>query len=261
MPLSTINNGASSATARANINAAITGLNNASGPDVIYVSSIGNDTTGDGSLAKPFLTAQKGFDIGQATSQPFMLDLSVGYYSIINQASSGYLKTVRGQSEQLTTLSFNASAPAISNDNGANGGVITLCIQDIHCLCYVSGGNVTVNDGNSYTPGNGGEITLTGHGIFSAYASGGSIDASASTGGNGGTINLSGSLTLKDGELAAGGGSSGGGTGTAGAEGTITADGCNLRGLTSVAGYTTFGRCSYGTAISPSNNVGGNAVF
>lgn len=258
MPLSTISNGASSATARANINAVITGLNNASVPKVIYVTTAGNDTTGDGTLAKPFLTAQQGFNAGQSAAQPFMLNLGIGSFSITNSAGSEYLKAVQGQSELLTSLQFTASAAAVTNDNGGNGGNIILGISDITCACYAVGGNVTITDENNYSGGDGGGIVLSGHGRFEAYASGGSVSSSGSdTGGAGGDITLSGSLKLIDGALGAAGGSAT----NSGADGTILADGCDLRGPTSISGYTTIGRCSITSGFTPNEDKGGNATY
>ena len=258
MPLSTISNGASSATARANINAAITGLNNASRPNVIYVTTAGNNTTGDGTLAKPFLTAQQGFNAGQSAAQPFMLNLGIGSFSITNSAGSEYLKAVQGQSELLTSLQFTASAAAVTNDNGGNGGNIILGISDITCACYAVGGNVTITDENNYSGGDGGGIVLSGHGRFEAYASGGSVSSSGSdTGGAGGDITLSGSLKLIDGALGAAGGSAT----NSGSDGTILADGCDLRGPTSISGYTTIGRCSITSGFTPNEDKGGNATY
>jgi len=107
MPLATINNGASSATARASINAAITGLNNASGPGVIYVTKAGNDTTGDGSLAKPFLTPAAAFAYATSLAVNVIVDFGVGSF-VYTSASScpNFVASVRGQG-RLTQLNIN----------------------------------------------------------------------------------------------------------------------------------------------------------
>lgn len=258
MALTQLTNGMSGSDCRTNINAVITGLNNASVPKVIYVTTAGNDTTGDGTLAKPFLTAQQGFNAGQSAAQPFMLNLGIGSFSITNSAGSGYLKAVQGQSELLTSLQFNASAATVDNASGSTGGTIILGISDITCACYAAGGSVTITDENNYSGGNGGGIILLGHGRFEAYANGGSVSSSGSDqGGSGGDITLSGSLKLINGAL----GAAGGNAANSGADGTILADGCDLRGTTSITGYTTIGRCSITSGFTPNEDKGGNATY
>ena len=276
MPLSIINNGASSATARANINAAITGLNNASGPSVIYVTTAGNNTTGDGTLAKPYLTAQKAYDIGKAAAVPFKISFGKGSFSFVESvaAVTSWLKGVEGigfdlttPSDSFTSLTISNIPAEASNSNGTNGfSNPPLQAENLYLFYSAGGGSVQSNDEiGGYTGGTGGTVSIYGHALFAAAATGG--NASSNVNGEAGTGGGPGSITVKGGFLAElycynGNGYSGGevppSTG-----GAVALDGVNgaLCQTPSVYPILTLARSSLPTAFTITNDLGGNAAY
>lgn len=72
------------------------GITNFVFPDVIFVASNGNDSTGDGSQEFPYLTAQKGFEIAisqsQNTNRIFSVFFSPGIYTDAQVNVSGVSK-------------------------------------------------------------------------------------------------------------------------------------------------------------------------
>jgi hypothetical protein len=276
MPLSTINNGASSATARANINAAITGLNNASGPSVIYVTTAGSDTTGDGTLAKPFLTAQKAYDIGKAAAVPFKISFGKGSFSFSESvaAVTSHLKCVEGigfnlgtPNESLTILYIANNPAVVSNSNGTNGfSNLPLQAENLYLYYGAQGGSVESSDeiGN-YTGGTGGTVSIYGHALFGAAATGG--NANQNVNGEAGTGGAPGSITIKGGflsELYCYNG-----TGFSNGEippsigGAVALDGVNgaLCSAPTVYPILTLARSSLPTAFTITNDLGGNAAY
>lgn len=77
-------------------------------PNVIYVRTNGDDNTGDGSFAKPYRTAQKGFDI-QAGDSTKVIEFGAGFWPediSLTTATPGTPKVYlyRGQGREVTIL-------------------------------------------------------------------------------------------------------------------------------------------------------------
>lgn len=123
MPLILISNGDSGAAARTKINAALTKLNNTTTPRVLHVTSTGNDTTGDGSLATPYLTADKAFEVALASSGDYVIQCGVGDFgTIIPSANWPSRITIRGAGYKVSRLTgINAGGAAGANSTGFNG--------------------------------------------------------------------------------------------------------------------------------------------
>lgn len=109
MALYTINNGESGSSVRTKINAAISAVNASSGPNVIYVTTAGNDTTGDGSLGAPYLTAQKAFDVALAGSGDHLIKLGIGTFSVNPGAAWPLRIMVSGAGAYSTTLNITTN--------------------------------------------------------------------------------------------------------------------------------------------------------
>ena len=275
MPLSTINNGDSSATARAAINAAITGLNNASGPNVIYVTTAGNDTTGDGSLAKPYLTAQKAYTEGVAAGNPFGLHLGVGSFSItLSAVPSGLLKFVHGEgfdlddpNASLTYLAIGADPAITTNANGTNGFACPpLGASNLRLFYSAAGGSVITNDEvGGYAGGEGGTVSVLGNALFALGAIGGY--ASDQANGESGTGGAAGSIVVRGGYLAEVYCYDGVGWNAnevpSSIPGPVSLDGVNaeLCTIPSVIPTITAGRSSLPTALTIATDKGGNAIY
>lgn len=276
MPLSTIDNGDSSASARAAINAAINGLNNASGPNVIYVTTAGNNATGDGSLAKPYLTAQKAYTEGVAAGNPFGLHLGVGTFSItLTSAPSALFKFVQGEGfdlddveASLTRLAVNTTPSMADNTNGTNGfSCPPLGACNLRLFYVASGGSVSLDDEvGGYTGGEGGSVSVFGNALFSLGATGGS--ASQNSNGESGVGGAAGSIVVRGGYLAEVYCNDGVGFNT-GVEipssipGPVSLDGVNaeLCSVPSVIPTITAGRSSLPTALTIATDKGGNAIY
>jgi hypothetical protein len=286
MPLATINNGASSATARANINAAITGLNNASGPGVIYVTTSGNDTTGDGSLSKPYATALQAFYIvGQNAG---LIKFGPGFFSVSGLDIGSPSVVVEGSF--MTTLVINASRhiilyasggiqinPTSTGANGSDGAT----------------GNST--DGNGQPGGNGedaGDIIIIGDckvtnpssqggnggngggGIYYGDdGDGNAFEGYGGTGGNGGNsgqirlrvTEVNGTVAAYFGDPGSGGvHANGNGNASNGNPGTFLynayIDGAYVVEAVFATGWGA-SRCTYYSAYPPTTDYGGNAIL
>jgi hypothetical protein len=276
MPLSTINNGASSATARASINAAITGLNNASGPNVIYVTKAGNDTTGDGSLAKPFLTLARA--VTEAAGAACTFKLGHGTFAV---SCTGWSvnQVIRGEGWESTIIEITSA-----------GGVDLIahdCDIDLEAngTPGINGANGTPEDinGQPGTPGsNAYSVVIKGTcrvltvsakgGVGGNGGNGGNFD-DGGNGGNGGNSGNSGSISLKvpfafniqNGIVSGGNYGSGVGigspgiTGNNGSSSVLEIDGCDFSLATVDAGVSTISRSFFPNGFTPSNDRGGNA--
>ena len=277
MALTQLTNGMSGSDCRTNINAVITGLNNASRPNVIYVTTAGNNTTGDGTLAKPYLTAQKAYDIGKAAAAPFKISFGKGSFSFAESvaAVTSWLKGVEGIGFDLTTPSdsftfltiLNSPAEA-SNSNGTNGfSNPPLQAENLYLFYVAGGGSVQSNDGiGGYTGGTGGTVSIYGHALFAAAATGG--NATSNVNGESGIGGAPGSITVKGGFLDQlscynGNGYEAGVEVPSSTGGAVALDGVNgaLCETPSVYPILTLARSSLPTAFTITNDLGGNAAY
>lgn len=240
-----------------------------SNPNVFYIRSTGNDSTGDGTIGKPYLTAQVAYNTGLATSTPFVLDLGIGTFTISSDIDITDKMMVRGcggrmNSNAFTTLTISTAKPPETDAEGGSAYAIYVIASDVYLILNATGANVDETDGGSYTCGNGGSVIVNGDGnvYVTAFASGGSgTSVSGSTnGGNGGQITINGCIGYDSLTTVAGGGSGGGGT--PGMNGSVSLDNCDIRAVTTlVADALTLGRTSYITGISITNDKGGNAAY
>ncbi len=243
-----------------------------SDPRVYYVKSTGNDTTGDGSLSTPYLTGGKAYTVGVAAGQTFAIDFGVGTFSITLAANWNALcRTLRGPGVQtfgnlLTQLNIFGQAADTTNANTGDGKDVEVNVEGMNINVYANGGNVTVDEANTYTCGNGGNVKIGGTGMVGYIGAFGGGDASSTdgsvNGGNGGTIELLGPLVVL-GNLTTIGGTGYGG-GSTGTSGDFTIDGVDLRASNVTCDELIVGRSSYIDGAITRNTLtskGGNATW
>lgn len=268
MPLSSINNGDSGASARTKINAAIAALN-VTTPKVVYVDAVnGNNATGEiGNPTKPFATFPAGYAAGVTTANAFCLHFAAGTYEYTpsdSEASFQYCVRMIGAGISLTTVTINGSRQPVVNQNGVHGYSMTqVQVDDLALTINAQGSGVEENDGlGPYLCGDGGDITLYGSGqIAIALCNGGSEISSTwptVTPGSGGTITLR-DLNCRSMSFSV---AQGTGAGGAASDGELLLDGCDIRGTSNSGATTTVGRCSYDAALfTITNDKGGNAAY
>ena len=281
MPLSTINNGDSSATARAAINAAITGLNNASGPNVFHVTTAGNDTTGDGSLAKPFLTL--GRAVTEADGDPCTFRIGRGTFTvtvagwlanqviigegwgatIVEITSSATVTLIAHDCDVSIDANGEAGATGVAGDSVMTGGLIGGLggnASEITFKGTARGANITAKGGVGGTGGAGWD---DGEGGSSNGGDGG-------PGGNSAVIDIQVPIVIGivDNGAADGGaggegpnGGSNGAAGPAGMSAFLTLDSCDIRSATVTSGISTVSRCCVLSSYYITNDNGGNAIY
>lgn len=246
-------------------------------PRVIYVTTAGNNTTGDGSFSKPYLTAQKAYDTGVTSAVNFCIKLGVGSFSISTNGNvpSSYFKFVEGcgfeisdPEASLTILTFSATPPTATNASGTNGPVCPPLGANSLLLNYLAeGGSVeTTDEVGGYTGGSGGTVDVFGNAVFVLAARGG--NSALNSEGQAGVGGSPGSIALRDGYLFEVYCSNGIGYGS-GAEipssipGTISLDGTNASLVTipSVVPTLTSARSSLKTGFTITTDLGGNAIY
>lgn len=246
-------------------------------PRVIYVTTAGNDTTGDGSFSKPYLTAQKAYDTGVISAVNFCIKLGVGTFSISTNgnAPSTYFKFVEGcgfeilnTSSSLTTLTILANPPDTVNSGGTNGPICPpLGANNLSLYYYADGGSVQTNDEvGGYTGGTGGTIEVFGNAVFALYARGGNSSSNTfNENGNGGNP---GSIVLRGGYLSEiacsnGDGFASGSPIPSSVPGTLALGGVDASQVTipSVVPTLTSARSSLKTGFSITTDLGGNAIY
>lgn len=236
-------------------------------PKVYHVTTLGNDTTGDGSLGAPYQTGTKAYDVGVLAATGFAISFGVGSFSIVLTSDfSVHCKCVYGCGDAtlLTVAGYGATAVNGDADSGHN---VSMTAHGLVIAINVNGGGVTVDDSGSYTGGNAGNITLKGWGtLLGILAQGGGNDGSSAgdmNGGNGGTITLSGGFVIGAGGSVEASHGAEYGAGTPGSRGTLNCDGCDLRGLV-VTGDINRGGCSFNGSLDASGtdtDKGGNATW
>lgn len=224
-------------------------------PDVAFIRSNGNDTTGDGSIAKPYLTAQKAIDqsfrfldIGancnagdiefDTHGTELLYVRGFGEYSVIEYIANrddtqGYPLTIWDvgiMSVQVTGL-INSYASGIEAAPG--GGIVCYNVWCLGVASYGISGPPSIPQANG---GNGGNITIYGPsriGIDGLQCNGGdgspttNDDAPGYNGGNAGNITLIGDVIVAGTSVYCPGGAAGtnagmGGPGSPGSDGGIT---------------------------------------
>jgi hypothetical protein len=280
MGLSLIADGESTAVVSGKLNAAITGLNNASGPNVIHVTTTGNDTTGEGTLAKPYLTL--GRAVTEADGDPCTFRVGRGTFPVtVAGWSENQVIIGEGWGATIVEITSSAAVSVIAHDcdvsidtNGAVGAVGS------------AGDSITPIGGDGASGGNASEITVKGtaRGV-SITAKGGvggaggagyndgeggqSLGGVGGLGGNSAVINIqvpiviaivdNGAVDGGAGGLGANGGSDGL-AGSAGMSAALYLDSCDIRSATVTSGTNTVSRCYVPASYTIANDHGGNAL-
>lgn len=151
-------------------------------PNVFYVTSAGNDTTGDGSLGSPYLTAQKAYEVAANLSGYFLINFGVGSFAA-NVTSWSANIAVAGSGRRQTRLTINSSGTvelnaddsisvdvfALPTNPGANGPALTLwgvVGREVYSTGAVGlggeNGSPETGGGAGSAGGNGGLIVLIG---------------------------------------------------------------------------------------------------
>lgn len=186
-------------------------------PRVLHVESDGDDDTGDGTLAAPFLTAQAAFDVAIAGSGDFVIQCGVGNFGQVLCASTGWPERIgiRGAgASQSFLIGINGEGvpgtDAVVTDAGANEGTPATEGGAGAALTIVSDGTINLGtiiatggaggncatDSDDYTiapaaGGQAGEVRLTGVVAdvvisFGGAGGGGTISGSGANGATGG---------------------------------------------------------------------------
>jgi hypothetical protein len=204
-------------------------------PSIAYITSAGDDSTGDGSMAKPYLTIQKAYDDTGFTHFNLGAGLNAGaldlhgfgpvvlYISGQSTSSIGAI-TNHGFEVQIVDLgyrSFTIASIDTSANGAGNGGSIYL----YGAVSIIGALNAAGGSGS----GSGGAI-----GLFGPSSVGGSIttnggNADVDSGANGGPA---GSVSVTSGAITgntiSAQGGSGDGAGSPGADGTVLVSFANI---------------------------------
>jgi hypothetical protein len=236
---------------------------------VVFVDSVNGDdnTAVIGDPSKPYQTFAAGYAAGRATATAFAMELGVGNHSYspaVSEAGLEFCARIAGCGVNLTTLTIEGSRVTESNQNGTKGYNISTQVDNLSLVINASGANVSENDEQAYTCGDGGDITLFGNAkLVSLFSNGGSV-SSATSGvlsmmpGNGGTIVIRG-LDCRSLNYSVAQGVAAGGTVS---DGTLSFDNCDIRGATNSSAYISAGRCSYDSgSFFVTNDKGGNAFY
>jgi hypothetical protein len=297
MPLTTFNNGESNASVRTKINNCITQVNDLINnpytidtPSVIYVTTSGNDTTGDGTLANPFLTPAAAFALATTLAVNVIVDFGVGSFVYTSSSSwPNFVAGVRGQGP-LTNLSINIVSSAAVQITADSLSLTVSATGPSGAVGSIGNGNGEVNGGAGGQGSPSPNITILGSCTVSSVFSNGGAGGEGGqgvgstngeeqgTGGTGGTggdctgtilircPNIIGTIGFNPGAGGIGGQNAYGGATSDGAAGsangsTFISDGCYMVGSTqtNVTSWKA-GRCSY-SAGTPTTDFGGNAII
>lgn len=190
------------------------GITTITSPRILNVSSDGNDTTGDGTIAKPYLTAQKAFDVAFAANPYYYLvKLGSGSYTIactswpmrVTVSGAGSVMTslditlTNGALELYADKSINISITASSSATGGDGpGINIKNAVGTNVISYGSVGQAGEQGtpGTPETPGGdgtngsvggaGGDIRLVDCDFLNVYSIGGAGGAGGAGGEDGG---------------------------------------------------------------------------
>lgn len=236
-------------------------------PHVYYVTTNGNDSTGDGSATNPFLTLTQAYIVGVAAAHDFIINVGIGSFSLAlgELGLSTYLKAINGRG-QSSYVTITANTNDISDLDSTDAGDIDIEVNHILLDVYSIAGSV-YSSGSTYTCGNGGNITIRGNSVLAIIISRGGAGDVFSTGqvnaGNAGDINILGNHRFNGGSGAISNEISNGvNGGTNGNAGNTTIDGCDLRDISTLnSGTLSLGRCSYTTGLTITSDRGGNAAY
>jgi hypothetical protein len=186
-----------------------------------HIETSGNDTTGDGSRAKPFATAQKAYDVGRLNT-PCVLRFGVGSFGNVNTSGNDWGSTIFIQGA-------GSSVSAI--------GTITASGQSVHIRSdkSISIGTISVS-GTAGTNGNAG-----GEGVVGDTGGGGS---------SAGTVTVNNAFVVQI--------FANGGIGGTGGDGGFTMEGYGADGGAGGDGGPAGSVYIYGSAVASVNAYGGS---
>jgi hypothetical protein len=180
----------------------------------VFVSSrIGNDTTGDGTMAKPYKTLQLG--INQAYTAMKDVYVDAGTYNESIQLASGV--NVFGGFDSGTP---RAGAPAGYWGRGAglvtkiNGGTLAVAVSSLNAATMLDYVTVTSADGSSSSSGPGGSSVAIMLSASGSYFTLRGSDVTAGNGGSGGAAGTAAAGSSGNSGITGGVGLSNGGTGS-----------------------------------------------
>jgi len=213
-------------------------------PKVFHIETTGSDTTGDGSRAVPFATAQKAYDVA-IENLPCVLQFGVGSFgnvTVVNGVGWPEGIFIRGQGGYLSaigTITGRSQPVTIRSDK-------TILVQAITTTGIHGDAGAAGSNSNGETGGhgqNGGAVVVSG-GLV------GTIAASGGDGGEGGAGN---------GEDENGNGYSGGDGGNAGTGGNVFINDSIVRfAYSTTGGAGTGGPAAYGS--NGDGNPGGEGA-
>lgn len=200
-------------------------------PKVLYVTKSGNDSTGDGTLAKPYITVQKAYDVAMAAYlldlTPRCIDVGAGAFAAVTTGLAGWIVEIslKGCGHEITTIagitSTGASGSASSGDAGVAGAAIHIRGTGINVGDIVANGGdggsgmpaagLGINGGNGGNGGDGGNVTLEdvafksistiggvgGYGGAGGDSDDGTTPIVAGNGGHGGSGGAGGTILLR----------------------------------------------------------------
>lgn len=246
-------------------------------PRIYWVAQQGNDTTGNGSLSSPFLSAQKAYDVGVTAGNPFAIHLGEGEFSITVLGDfSSLCKRISGEgnthyedsgSNSLTRLAITTSPPASNNEHGSNAGNISVQFDSLYAEVLATGGNVNADTEETYNAGGGGNILLWGSAYVSVDSRGGeagTIVSSTIIGGTPGTITLIGLGVEYFYSLEGAGFAAAAPVAPVGGN-AVWLNGCHCKTTMDTTNLSlapiTAGRCTLPVGITLSTDKGGNAIY
>lgn len=214
-------------------------------PRVLYVTVSGHNTSGNGSLQSPFLTAQKAFDVAYSGSGNYVIKCGVGNFGNVTVATEWPSRIgIEGEGYQFSTLGTiyadgaagtDGSGEGAAGNSGTNGLPVTIISNGSINLGTIysrggSGGNADNYDfpqpdnsglngqigGTGGTGGDGGDIYLI-NCVFTSISTNGGQPGAGGTGQQG--------ASTTDGSQAANGGEGGAG-GSGGSRGSIILINC-----------------------------------
>lgn len=230
-----------------------TGGASISRPAEIYVTTDGNDGTGEiGNPAKPFATVAAAVAAGEATVQAYTIILGTGAFSVTRLPASGLRNCFVGAGFQTTLTFMNGGISGLSAV--AVNEVLINLRAEINCNGWSS-------DDENLGPTSGAEINVQGWGwIIQMTSKGGNAyNPSGNSAGSGAMVVVSGSF-LFAGDINAMDGTDGNGN-QAMSGGAVTIDGCDLRNQMIYSPNITIGRCSYNSGNFFFTDKGGNAAW
>lgn len=187
---------------------------------IIYIRTNGDNDTGDGSEALPYLTAQKAFDVAVVGSGPHLLNFGIGNF--------GGVTLTQDWPSRIAVVGVNATQSFLGGINGNGTDAVTDFDTYTIVLPATNGKNISIVGNNSINLG-----TITTNGAY-----GGDTNYDFINGSNGGNVYLTNIYASNITATGGTGGNLNGGNGGNG--GNITLNGCSVNELTANGGLVSY---------------------